>query len=63
MAEPLVPLGEIVATHGLDGWLKLNPFNLDTAALSAGRRVYLDLGDAHAKLELEAEPGRTRISS
>ena len=42
MAEPVVPLGEIVATHGLLGWLKLNPFNPDTNALTAGVEVYVD---------------------
>lgn len=55
MAEPTVPLGEIVTTHGLDGRLKLNPFNSDTALLAAGLKVYLDRGDAHAELELAAD--------
>ena len=40
MARTAVPLGEIVATHGLDGWLKLNPFNPDTAALRREREVF-----------------------
>ena len=55
MAEPSVPLGEIATTHGLDGWLKFNPFNADTVVLVTGRRVYLDLGAAHAQLELAAD--------
>lgn len=55
MAEQLVPLGEIATTHGLDGWLKLNPFNADTALLVAGRLVHLDLGDSHAAFELAAD--------
>jgi len=55
MAEQLVPLGEIATTHGLDGWLKLNPFNADTAVLVAGRQVHLELGDTHADLELAAD--------
>lgn len=55
MAELAVPLGEIATTHGLDGRVKLNPFNFDTATLLAGRKVYLDLGDAHAELELAAD--------
>jgi len=55
MAEPTVPLGEITTTHGLDGRVKLNPFNLDTAVLVAGRKVYLDLANAHAELELAAD--------
>jgi 16S rRNA processing protein RimM len=41
MAEPLVPLGEIVTTHGLHGWLKFNPLNRDTTALGAGVEVLL----------------------
>ena len=55
MAEPSVPIGEIATTHGLDGRLKLNPFNYDTAVLVAGRKVYLDLDDGHAELELAAD--------
>ncbi len=42
MAEPLVPLGEIVATHGLLGWLKLNPFNFQTTALKVGIEVVVE---------------------
>ena len=42
MAEPFVPLGEIVTTHGLDGWLKLNPFNLNSTALVSGVEVILE---------------------
>ena len=55
MAEPAVPLGEIATTHGLDGWMKFNPFNADTGVLVAGLRVYLDVGDAHTQLELAAD--------
>ncbi|HEX6768594.1 MAG TPA: hypothetical protein VF208_04520, partial [Candidatus Binatia bacterium] len=55
MAEPTVPLGEIATTHGLDGRVKLNPFNFETAVLVAGRKVYLNLGNAHAELELAAD--------
>jgi 16S rRNA processing protein RimM len=42
MAGQLVPLGEIVATHGLDGRLKLNLFNPDSDTLAAGVEVCLD---------------------
>ena len=42
MSERLVPLGEIVATHGLEGWLKLNPFNPETTLLSSVTEVYLE---------------------
>lgn len=42
MAGQLVPLGEIVATHGLDGRVKLNPFNPDCDALAAGVEIILE---------------------
>lgn len=42
MAEPLVPLGEIVATHGINGWLKLKPYNTQTTVLTAAREVWLE---------------------
>jgi 16S rRNA processing protein RimM len=55
MAEQLVPLGEIATTHGLDGWLKLNAVNADTAILVAGRSVQLDLGDSRVTFALAAD--------
>ena len=42
MVETIVPLGEFVTTHGLNGWLKLNPLNLDTGALACGAEVILE---------------------
>lgn len=42
MAERLVPLGEIVATHGINGWLKLKPYNTQTTVLTAAREVWLE---------------------
>ena len=54
MAERLVPLGEIVTTHGLDGWVKLNPFNADTTALAAGDEVFLDRPGAQTVYRLQA---------
>jgi 16S rRNA processing protein RimM len=63
MAEPFVPLGAIATTHGLDGWLKFNPFNADTSALVAGRHIVLDLGDHHGEFELaaNAKPARNQL--
>ena len=54
MAEPLVPLGEIVTTHGLNGWLKLNAFNPSTNALSPGVEVFLEHGGRRSAHRLEA---------
>jgi 16S rRNA processing protein RimM len=38
----LVPIGEIVTTHGLDGWLKVNPFNPATTVLASARTIFLE---------------------
>jgi 16S rRNA processing protein RimM len=42
VSERLVPLGEIVATHGIQGWLKLNPYNAQTTVLGPDREVWLE---------------------
>jgi len=49
-----IPFGEIVTTHGLDGWLKLNPFNPETTALSSIRKVYLEKSGISSEYELES---------
>jgi 16S rRNA processing protein RimM len=44
----LVPVGEIVGTHGVGGLLRLHPYGDSTAALAANQTVYLtgQSGDA-----------------
>ena len=42
MSDRLVPLGEIVATHGINGWLKLKPYNTQTTVLTRAREVWLE---------------------
>lgn len=54
MAEPIVPLGDIVATHGLKGWLKLNPFNPETTALFSNAAVVVEKAGNRSVHELEA---------
>jgi 16S rRNA processing protein RimM len=54
MAEPVVPLGEIVATHGLKGWLKLNPFNPATKTLSSGAQIFVGKAGSQSAHEVEA---------
>lgn len=50
----LIPFGEIVTTHGLDGWLKLNSFNPETTALSSIGKIYVEKGGISAEYELES---------
>ena len=54
MSERLIPLGEIVTTHGLDGWLKLNPFNPETTALCSVGKIYLERDGVRSEHELES---------
>ena len=54
MAEPLVPLGEIVATHGLDGWLRLYSFNPHSETLSPGLEVCLEKSGGRSIHEIES---------
>ncbi|MSP39711.1 MAG: 16S rRNA processing protein RimM [Deltaproteobacteria bacterium] len=54
MAEQRVALGEIVATHGLDGWLKFNPYNLDGDTLAPGLQIYLETSTGQAIHEIES---------
>lgn len=62
MNQPLVPLGEIVTTHGLHGWLKLNPFNFNTTALAAGGEVTLERAGERSEHRLEAShPHRNQM--
>jgi 16S rRNA processing protein RimM len=60
MDEPIVPLGEIVATHGLLGWLKLNPFNPETTALKPGAEVFIEQAGTPTPLLLEASSPHKR---
>ena len=62
MAEPVVPLGEIVTTHGLHGWLKLNPFNAGTRVLTSGVEVVLEKSGERAFFHLEkSNPQRNQF--
>ena len=54
MSERLIPLGEIVTTHGLNGWLKLNPLNRETTAFSSVRKIYLEKDGICSEHELES---------
>ncbi len=60
MSEQLVPLGEIVATHGLEGWLKLNPFNPESTALESIREVFIERDSVRSAHQLEANRPHNR---
>ena len=60
MTEQLVPVGGIVATHGLLGWLKVNPFNPETTVLTAGRQLIVEKEGQRTPHEIESSKQNKR---
>ena len=60
MTEQLVPVGEIVATHGLVGWLKVNPFNPETTAIAGDRQLILEKDSRRTAQQLESSKRNKR---
>lgn len=54
MSDRLIPLGKLVATHGIEGWLKLNTYNLHSPTLGSGRQIVLEKGGNHSPHFLES---------
>jgi 16S rRNA processing protein RimM len=54
VSERLVPLGEIVTTHGIDGWLRIKPYNPHTTLLVPSLQIWLEKEGARATHEIEA---------
>lgn len=62
MPDGLLALGEIVTTHGITGWLKLNPYNFDSPLLTALGEVILEKAGTRAAVEVESSrPHRRQI--
>ncbi|MBI2367908.1 MAG: 16S rRNA processing protein RimM [Deltaproteobacteria bacterium] len=60
MSERLVPVGGIVATHGLLGWLRVNPFNPETTVLAAGRQLIIEKDGRRTAQQLESSKRNKR---
>jgi 16S rRNA processing protein RimM len=60
VTEQIVPVGEIVATHGLLGWLKVNPFNPETTAIAGDRQLILEKDGRRAAQEIESSKRNKR---
>ena len=61
-SERIIPLGEIVSTHGIDGWLRLNPYNPETTILRAPLEVVLERECVRATFDLEfSRPHKRQI--
>jgi 16S rRNA processing protein RimM len=60
--ERLVPVGEIVTTHGIAGWLKLRPYNPQTALLAPTLAIWLEKSGRRSMHEVEASrPHRNQL--
>ncbi len=53
MSDRLIPLGKLVATHGIAGWLKLKTYNLQSPILNSARQIILQKGETHSPHYLE----------
>jgi 16S rRNA processing protein RimM len=42
VSERLISLGQLVATHGIEGWLKLKAYNPQSRVLLSPRKIVLD---------------------
>jgi len=49
----LVPLGELVSTHGLEGWLKLKTYNPQSTLLYSAKEVVLERDGIRSRHYLE----------
>jgi 16S rRNA processing protein RimM len=62
VSDGLIALGELVTTHGIAGWLKLNPYNFESPLLSALNQVILVKDGTRTAVEVEsARPHRRQI--
>jgi 16S rRNA processing protein RimM len=52
--DGIVALGEIVTTHGIAGWLKLNPYNFDSPLLSSLSNVILVKNGTRTAAQVES---------
>jgi 16S rRNA processing protein RimM len=60
--DGIVALGEIVTTHGIAGWLKLNPYNFESPLLSTLSDVILVKDETRTAVQVEsARPHRRQI--
>jgi 16S rRNA processing protein RimM len=54
VSEPLIPFGDIVTTHGITGWLKLKPYNSQSAILIPALEVWLEKEGVRSAHAIEA---------
>ncbi len=53
MSEGLIPLGVLVTTHGIDGWLKLQPYNPQTTTFHSTLEIFLEKGEQGSPQQIE----------
>jgi 16S rRNA processing protein RimM len=58
--DGIVALGEIVTTHGIAGWLKLNPYNFESPLLSTLSDVILVKDETRTAVQVESARSHRR---
>lgn len=53
MSDRLIPLGKLVSTHGIRGWLKLKTANLQSPVLDSTREIVLEKGGVRSHYFLQ----------
>ena len=53
MSDRLIPLGKLVDTHGIAGWLKLQTSNLQSPILSSACQIVLQKDGIHSAYKLD----------
>ena len=55
MSDRLIALGRFVATHGIEGWLKLNLYNPDSTVLSSTGPIVLEKDEVRSTYVLKGK--------
>lgn len=61
LTERTIPVGALVGTHGLAGWLRVKPFDAQSEALLSAREIFLARGSESACYTLEQAKRHKRI--
>ena len=58
----MIALGEIVATHGIEGWLKLRAYNPQSPTLFSTQEIFLEKDGVRSPQRLQAiKPHKTHL--
>jgi len=53
VSQRLIPVGQVVTTHGIKGWLKIRSYNAETAIFSSAEEIFLEKGGVRSARSVE----------